>query len=52
MEQYFEWDEAKNRKNQKKHDVSFETASLVFDDPTQSRIDIPMVKNVGRPLEK
>ncbi|MFN3898690.1 MAG: BrnT family toxin, partial [Acinetobacter junii] len=25
MEQYFEWDEAKNRKNQKKHDVSFET---------------------------
>ncbi|MDV2489066.1 BrnT family toxin, partial [Acinetobacter johnsonii] len=20
MEQYFEWDEAKNRKNQKKHD--------------------------------
>jgi uncharacterized DUF497 family protein len=31
MEQYFEWDEAKNRKNQKKHDVSFETASLVFD---------------------
>ena len=30
MEQYFEWDEAKNRKNQKKHDVSFETASLVF----------------------
>jgi uncharacterized DUF497 family protein len=33
MEQYFEWDEAKNRKNQQKHDVSFETASLVFDDP-------------------
>jgi uncharacterized DUF497 family protein len=30
MEQYFEWDEAKNRKNQKKHDVSFETASLVL----------------------
>ncbi|MFX6846213.1 BrnT family toxin, partial [Acinetobacter baumannii] len=25
MEQYFEWDEAKNRKNQKKHDISFET---------------------------
>ena len=31
MKQYFEWDEAKNRKNQKKHDVSFETASLVFE---------------------
>ena len=33
MELYFEWDEAKNQKNQKKHDVSFETASLIFDDP-------------------
>ena len=32
MEQYFEWDEAKNRKNQQKHDASFKTASLVFDD--------------------
>jgi uncharacterized DUF497 family protein len=54
MEQYFEWDEAKNRKNQKKHDVSFETASLVFDDPLRISIqtDIPMVKNVGKPLEK
>ena len=27
------WDERKNRANQKKHGVSFETASLVFDDP-------------------
>ncbi|WP_147508942.1 BrnT family toxin, partial [Acinetobacter baumannii] len=33
MEHYFEWDESKNRKNQKKHDISFETASLVFEDP-------------------
>ena len=33
MELYFEWDEEKNQKNQKKHDVSFETASLIFDDP-------------------
>ena len=33
MELYFAWDEAKNQKNQKKHDVSFETASLIFDDP-------------------
>ncbi|MEK5794197.1 BrnT family toxin, partial [Acinetobacter nosocomialis] len=33
MEQYFEWDEAKNQKNQKKHDISFETASLIFEDP-------------------
>ena len=38
MEQYFEWDEAKNRKNQKKHDISFETASLVFDDPLRISI--------------
>lgn len=28
----FEWDEEKNIKNQKKHKVSFETASLVFED--------------------
>ena len=29
----FAWDEAKNRHNQLKHKVSFETATLVFDDP-------------------
>ena len=29
----FEWDEEKNRRNLLKHDVRFETASLVFDDP-------------------
>jgi uncharacterized DUF497 family protein len=29
----FEWDEAKNRKNFKKHGIEFETAVLVFDDP-------------------
>ena len=29
----FDWDEGKNRINQKKHGVSFETAVLVFDDP-------------------
>jgi uncharacterized protein len=38
MELYFEWDEAKNQKNQKKHDVSFETASLVFEDPLRISI--------------
>ena len=31
----FSWDEAKNRSNQKKHGVSFEAATLVFDDPLQ-----------------
>jgi uncharacterized DUF497 family protein len=29
----FEWDEQKNRQNLRKHDVRFETAVLVFDDP-------------------
>lgn len=29
----FEWDEAKNEINKKKHGVSFETASRAFDDP-------------------
>jgi uncharacterized DUF497 family protein len=29
----FEWDEAKNRADRKKHDVTFETAALIFDDP-------------------
>ena len=29
----FAWDERKNRVNQRKHGVSFETAILVFDDP-------------------
>ncbi len=29
----FEWDEDKNRRNLRKHDVRFETATLVFDDP-------------------
>jgi uncharacterized DUF497 family protein len=29
----FEWDDAKNRRNLLKHGVSFEAASLVFDDP-------------------
>jgi uncharacterized DUF497 family protein len=29
----FAWDERKNRINKRKHGVSFETASAVFDDP-------------------
>ncbi|WP_151802409.1 BrnT family toxin [Acinetobacter guillouiae] len=33
MKQSFEWDEVKNQKNQRKHDISFEVATLVFDDP-------------------
>jgi uncharacterized DUF497 family protein len=33
MAMHFEWDEDKNRRNLLKHDVAFETAALVFDDP-------------------
>jgi uncharacterized DUF497 family protein len=29
----FEWDERKNRRNRAKHGVSFEAATLVFEDP-------------------
>jgi uncharacterized DUF497 family protein len=29
----FEWDEVKNRRNLRKHKISFENAKLVFDDP-------------------
>lgn len=29
----FEWDEQKNQQNLRKHDVRFDTAMLVFDDP-------------------
>lgn len=29
----FEWDEKKNSANRRKHKVSFETATLVFEDP-------------------
>ncbi|MFO1428725.1 MAG: BrnT family toxin [Candidatus Competibacteraceae bacterium] len=29
----FEWDEHKNKRNQRKHGLSFETVALVFRDP-------------------
>jgi len=29
----YEWDERKNHRNQRKHGVSFELATLVFEDP-------------------
>jgi uncharacterized protein len=36
----FSWDPAKVRSNQKKHGVSFEAATFVFDDPFQiSRLE-------------
>lgn len=30
---YWEWSEAKNRANRRKHGLGFETARLVFEDP-------------------
>ncbi len=30
---HFEWDENKNRENKKRHEISFEEAGEVFDDP-------------------
>lgn len=34
----FAWDERKNHLNKKKHRVSFETAALVFEDPSHLSI--------------
>ena len=36
-----EWDETKNRLNQRKHNVSFEEAATVFIDPLELTIDDP-----------
>jgi len=36
----YEWDENKNKLNQQKHEISFEEAKEVFDDPLQiSKLD-------------
>jgi len=35
----FEWDEAKNRSNRRKHGISFEEASRVFFDPFHVVVD-------------
>ncbi len=39
MELEFEWDERKDKANQIKHDVSFEEAATVFDDPLSLNFD-------------
>jgi uncharacterized DUF497 family protein len=36
-----EWDEGKNRLNQRKHAVSFEEAATIFFDPLEIAIDDP-----------
>jgi uncharacterized protein len=33
MDRAFEWDPAKAQSNERKHGISFETATFVFDDP-------------------
>lgn len=43
----YEWDERKNRQNQRKHaGISFELATLVFDDP-DCLIDLDRVDEAG-----
>jgi uncharacterized DUF497 family protein len=44
----FEWDERKNIRNRAKHRVSFETATLVFEDPRVVSILDPMEENEER----
>jgi len=41
LELSFEWDEKKNRANQKKHKVSFEEARTIFFDDNARLIDDP-----------
>ena len=41
MELRFEWDEPKNKANQRKHGISFEEASTVFNDPLSITFDDP-----------
>ena len=41
MELAFEWDEQKAKANQRKHSISFEEASTVFDDPLSVNFDDP-----------
>jgi uncharacterized protein (DUF4415 family)/uncharacterized DUF497 family protein len=44
----FEWDENKNRRNLAKHKISFETASLVFDDPQALSVQDRVVEGEER----
>jgi uncharacterized protein len=44
----FEWDENKNDSNLEKHGLSFETASLVFDDPNALSIPDRIENGEGR----
>ena len=41
LELAFEWDKQKAKANQRKHNISFEEASTVFDDPLAVNFDDP-----------
>jgi uncharacterized DUF497 family protein len=41
LELAFEWDKQKAKINQRKHNISFEEASTVFDDPLAVNFDDP-----------
>ena len=43
----FEWDEQKAKANQRKHGISFEEASTVFDDPLSINFDDPDHSTTG-----
>ncbi len=49
----FQWDADKNRANRAKHGISFETASLIWDDPDYLSFRMPFmtVKKDGLLLE-
>ena len=44
----FEWDEAKNLSNQRKHGISFEQASQVFFDPLHIVVDDRVIEGEQR----
>ena len=41
MSLVFEWDQKKSEENEKKHDITFEEAKTVFNDPFAITIDDP-----------
>jgi|ERR1051326_323661 uncharacterized DUF497 family protein len=45
---YFSWDEEKNRRNLAKHNVSFQTAIAIFDDPYALSVQDRMVEGEER----
>lgn len=44
----FEWDREKNETNRKKHDIDFELAKLIFDDPNHVTDDLHQIDGEDR----